>query len=59
MKYTMYKDNAGHWRWRLTAANNRTIADSGESYHNKTDCLAAIGLVKSSSNAPVHEPTGI
>jgi len=54
MAYYVYKDAAGHWRWRLTAANNRIIADSGESYYNRTDCLHAINLVKSSSGAPVY-----
>lgn len=55
MWYYLYKDRTNEWRWRLIAANNRTIADSGESYHNKVDCLAAIGLVKGSANAPVRE----
>ena len=58
MKYTMYKDSAGYSRWRLTAANGKTIADSGESYYNKTDCRNGIDLVKSSANAPVYEPSG-
>jgi uncharacterized protein YegP (UPF0339 family) len=55
MQYRMYKDTAGQWRWRLLAANNRVIADSGESYWNKADCLSAIGLVKGSAQAPVYE----
>ena len=55
MIYVTYKDSAGHWRWRLRAANNRIIADSGESYSNRTDCLAAIELVKRSGGAPVQE----
>jgi uncharacterized protein len=55
MTYWIYKDMAGGWRWRLVAANGRTIADSGESYYNKQDCLAAIQLVKSSVSAPVKE----
>ena len=55
MVYYMYKDSQNLWRWRLRAANNKTIADSGESYYNRTDCLSAINLVKGSSNAPVHE----
>lgn len=37
------------WRWRLRAANNRIIADSGESYHNKTDCIHALNLVKTTN----------
>jgi len=53
MRFHAYKDAAGYWRWRLLAANNRTIADSGEGYNNYADCLAAIELVKSAYNAPV------
>lgn len=49
MKFHIYKDSTGQFRWRLVAANNRTIADSGESYWNKTDCEAAIGLVRSTN----------
>ena len=55
MAFYIYQDNAGQWRWRLRAANGRTIADSGEGYANKHDCLAAISLVKTSSDAPIHE----
>jgi uncharacterized protein YegP (UPF0339 family) len=55
MTYHLYKDAAGEWRWRLLAANNRNIADSGEGYINKQDCLDAIELVKGSRSAPVKE----
>lgn len=55
MAYYMYRDAQGLWRWFLQAANNRKIADSGESYHNKQDCLGAINLVKGTSQAPVYE----
>ena len=53
--YSVYQDAAGEWRWRLRAANNRIIADSGEGYHNRQDCLHAITLVKGSKDAPVEE----
>jgi len=53
--YYYYKDEDRLWRWKLAAGNNRIIADSGESYYNLSDCLAAIGLVKGSNNAPVVE----
>lgn len=53
MTYQKYTDSSGYWRWRLRAANNRTIADSGEGYYNESDCDAAIALVKSSKDAPV------
>jgi len=54
MSYWIYKDTNGHWRWYLTAANNRKIANSGEGYWNKQDCLDAIALVKGSSTAPIY-----
>jgi uncharacterized protein YegP (UPF0339 family) len=55
MRYVIYKDRIHQWRWTLFAANNQRIADSGESYHNKNDCLHAINLVKGTSQAPVYE----
>jgi uncharacterized protein len=55
MAFWIYVDKQGFWRWYLTAANNRKIADSGESYHNKQDCLWAIGLVMDTDrNTPVY-----
>lgn len=35
------------WRWRLRAANGRILATSGESFHNRGDCLASVRLVRS------------
>ena len=54
MSYYIYKDSQSHWRWYLQAANGRKLADSGEGYWNKQDCLNAIGLVKGSSAAPIY-----
>ncbi len=53
MAYHVYRDHRGQWRWRLTAGNHRIIADSGEGYYNRQDCLAAIQLVKRSAATPV------
>jgi len=55
MAYYVFKDSADEWRWRLRAANQQIIAVSGEGYRSKQDCLAAIQLVKGSTNAPVYE----
>lgn len=55
MTFYLYKDTQGLWRWYLSAANNKTIAVSSESYYNKQDCSHAIDLVKSAWNAPVIE----
>jgi uncharacterized protein len=56
MEYQIYV-SGGQYRWRLLAGNNRNIANSGEAYHNKADCLAAINLVKGSASAPVKDLT--
>lgn len=55
MVFWIYEDANNQWRWRLLAENNRIVADSGESYINKTDCLHGIDLVKGSTDAPVYE----
>lgn len=43
--FTVYRDAAGQYRWRLTAANGRTIADSAEAYTRRRDCLRAVDTV--------------
>jgi uncharacterized protein len=50
MKFEVYKDKNGEWRWRLIAANGRNVASPGEGYKNKADCLSAIETIK--KNAP-------
>ena len=53
MAYYIYRDSQGYWRWRLRAANQKIIADSGEGYFNKADCYHGIQLVKQSGLAPI------
>jgi len=48
--YIVYKDVAGLYRWRYVSTNGRIIADSAESYHNKSDCENGIRIMKSSGN---------
>lgn len=56
MKFEIYKDGDGEWRWRLKASNGEIIADSGEGYKNKADCEHGIDLVKSTDDdTPVEE----
>jgi uncharacterized protein YegP (UPF0339 family) len=42
MKLRIYEDKSGEWRWRLRAANGRTIADSGEGYKTKRGVIRAV-----------------
>lgn len=53
--YWVQEDSAGEWRWQLRAGNNRIIADSGQGYREKQDCLHGIALVKDSKDAPIKE----
>jgi uncharacterized protein YegP (UPF0339 family) len=46
MTFTIYKDSASQYRWRLRARNGRIIADSGEGYRSRADCEAAVRLVQ-------------
>ena len=55
MEFNVYKDIQGLWRWQLRASNDLIIADSAESYWNKSDCRHGIDLVKAAYNAPVFE----
>ncbi len=53
MYYLVYLDASRQWRWTLYAANGRKIANSGEGYFNKQDCVHGINLVAGSSGAPI------
>ena len=37
MKFKLWKDTKGQWRWTLVARNGKTIADSAEAYRRKQD----------------------
>jgi uncharacterized protein len=41
MKFVVYKDRKGEFRWRLVAANSRTIADSAEGYKRRAAAVKA------------------
>ena len=47
MKFEVFKDKSGDWRWRLKADNGNIVADSAEGYENKIHCIGMIhGIVK-------------
>lgn len=48
MKFTIYKDKAGEFRFRIVATNGNTLAAS-EGYQAKDSALKAIARIKSDS----------
>jgi len=42
MKFVIYTDTAGEWRWRLLARNGRLIAEGGEGYKRKAALLKTL-----------------
>ena len=58
LKFEMYDDSKGEYRWRLKAGNGAIIGDSGEGYVSENYCKAAIGMIKSEvANAEVVDCT--
>lgn len=46
LKFEVYQDNKGEYRWRVIATNGQTIGSSSESYKAKADCEKAVDTVK-------------
>ncbi|HEY8562826.1 MAG TPA: DUF1508 domain-containing protein [Pyrinomonadaceae bacterium] len=46
MKFEIYQDEKGEWRWRLRAANGETIATSGEGYKNHKHAFVIITKIR-------------
>lgn len=44
MKFQIYQDAAGEWRWRAKARNGEIMADSAEGYTRKADLKIALAL---------------
>lgn len=47
MYVNVYKDAKGEWRWKYLADNHKILADCGEGYVHRADCLHAISIIKS------------
>jgi uncharacterized protein YegP (UPF0339 family) len=57
MRFELYRDSGGEWRWRLRVTNGNVIADSAEGYARREDCEHGIALVKGSAEASVVDMT--
>lgn len=45
MKFEVYRDKKGEYRWRLLASNRQIVADSGEGYTRREDAHRSIGAL--------------
>jgi uncharacterized protein YegP (UPF0339 family) len=45
MKFDIYQDEAGEWRWRMKAGNGRIMADSGEGYTARSGAERALRAI--------------
>ena len=50
-EFVVYKDKVNQFLWRFIADNGKIIADSGEGYINRSDCIHGIEIIK--KEAPV------
>ena len=56
MKFQVYRDASGKFRFRLRANNNQIVA-TGEGYETKASCLNGIGSIKKNCDAKIEDLT--
>lgn len=49
MKFEIYLDASGKYRWRLVSSNGQTVASSGESFDSKANARRAAENVRDSA----------
>jgi|GEM_PF-1795501 len=52
MKFIIYRDGAGQWRWTYQV-NGRKIADGGEGHPTQGKCLEEIAHMREAVIAPI------
>jgi uncharacterized protein YegP (UPF0339 family) len=57
MRFEVYRDATGDWRWRLRHQNGQVVAESAEGYRRREDCEHGIDLVKQSASAKMVDMT--
>jgi uncharacterized protein YegP (UPF0339 family) len=51
LKFEIYADAGGNYRWRLVASNGQTVATSGESFSSKANATRAAENVKANAGS--------
>ena len=56
LKFEIYEDGKGTFRWRLKAANGQVIGTSGQGYKDKRDCKKGVETIMAgAASATVEE----
>lgn len=55
MKFVIYKDTGGKYRWRLVAGNGQTVASSGEAFESQSNARRAAENVKDNAGSATIE----
>ncbi len=59
LRFEIFRDIAGEYRYRIRAANGNIIGTSGEGYKAKADCRHAVDLIQAgAAAAQVQDITG-
>lgn len=58
MRFVLFR-RSDMWRWRLVVRNGRAVAESGQGYHNRRDCLASVAMVvATTAQTPIEDEDG-
>ncbi len=56
MKFVVYADNSGKYRWRLVSGNGQTVASSGEAFDSRSNARRGAENVRdNAASAQVEE----
>ena len=55
MKFELYKDRKGEFRWRLKHGNGNILATSSEGYKSKDSAMRCIENVRNSGGAALEQ----
>lgn len=53
LRFSVYLDRSGQYRWHVKAANGRILADSGEGYTRRSDAMKAARRFAAKVDGPV------
>lgn len=58
MRFVIYKDSGGNYRWRLVAGNGQTVAGSGQGFDSQANARRAAENVRDNAGSATVEDEG-